>query len=180
MARAGDTLSLAGDELEDDELGAEDSASSSSSSAPKRKKRRGGDEAPGARTRRRHEGELRNRLELTLERIAEWLEGRGDLELAGVIREDSKAMIGGLVSLTRPLGWLRPPLIAVLSVVEPVLAFGRVLRILGGRLADRRARAREAAVVDWTALTDGELESAASAGYAEADAELARRRDLAG
>jgi hypothetical protein len=107
---------------------------------PKKKRARGGDEAPGARTRRRHEGELRGRLSDVFERLAEWLEGRGDAELAGIIREDSKAMVGGLVSLTRPAAWLRPPMLAALSVVEPVLAFGRVLRVLGGRWAERRAR----------------------------------------
>jgi hypothetical protein len=126
-----DSLDLTG-ELEPEEAEQEEPRT--------KKKPRGGDEAPGARTRRRHEGELRGRLGDVFERLAEWLEGRGDAELAGIIREDSKAMVGGLVSLTRPAAWLRPPMLAALSVVEPVLAFGRVFRVLGGRWVARRER----------------------------------------
>lgn len=98
------------------------------------------DEPSGARTRRRHNAELRERLGKVLERAAEWREARGDHELAAVLREDKQAIIGGLVSLTGPFLWLYGPLIAGLQVLEPVMAFGRVLRIMGVRMADRRAR----------------------------------------
>jgi len=83
---------------------------------------------------------LRGRLQAVFERLAEWLEGRGDEELAQAIREDAGAMTGGLVAATRPLAWLRQPLLLLLALAEPVLAFGRVGRILLTRWQARRER----------------------------------------
>jgi hypothetical protein len=123
-------LSLAGDEPAEPE----------EKPAGKSKKKRGGDEPSGARTRRRHDADVRGKLESVFERLAEWREGRGDIELAEIIREDAAAMTGGLVALTRPLEWLRGPLVFVLAIVEPALAFGRILRVVAGRWAERRAR----------------------------------------
>lgn len=88
----------------------------------------------------RVEAELVSRLDRTFDRIAKALEARDDTELAAVIRDDKEAMGQGLVSLTRSVKFLRSPLLMVLNLVEPVLAFGRVGRILYGRFADRQQR----------------------------------------
>ena len=133
------------------------------------KKRERGDrkheEAPGARTRRRHESEIRGRLSAVLETIADTLEARGDHELAGAIRDDGRAIVSGLVSVTRPIAWARPVILAGLGVAEPLLAFGRIGRIIGGRWADRRAaraqaRAEEAAgaIEPWCTCGAGEYQ----------------------
>lgn len=87
------------------------------------------------------EAELRERFQAVFARISESLEGRDDLELATAIREEAAAMSGGIVSLTRQFTALRAPLLALLALIEPILAFGRVGRILLGRLATRRAQA---------------------------------------
>jgi hypothetical protein len=97
----------------------------------------------GARTdtTRKAESELRGRLERTFDRIAEALEGRGDEELSSAISEDAKAMTSGLISLTRAITPLRAPLLILLALVEPLLAFGRVGRILLVRYQMRRVAA---------------------------------------
>lgn len=92
-------------------------------------------------TQEREGTELLSRLDRTFDRIALALEARGDAELADTIREDKTAMSQGLVSLTRSVKALRSPFLMLLNLVEPVLAFGRVGRILYVRLAERRARA---------------------------------------
>lgn len=98
------------------------------------------------RSQRRHRqkerqasGELNGRLLAIFERLADRFEGKGDLELADVIREDSRAMVGGLVSLTKRIPGAAAPILLVLGIVEPVLAFGRVFRLLASRWAYRRA-----------------------------------------
>lgn len=88
----------------------------------------------------RVETELVSRLHRTFDRIALALDSRGDEELAVVIREDAAAMTHGLVSLTRNLKVLRSPLLMALNLIEPVLAFGRVGRIMYGRFVARQAR----------------------------------------
>lgn len=86
------------------------------------------------------EAELMSRLGRTFDRIAKALDARGDDELAHAIREDSDAMSQGLVSLTSNVKLLRSPLLMSLNLIEPVLAFGRVFRILFGRWNARQAR----------------------------------------
>lgn len=86
------------------------------------------------------ETELLSRLERTFDRIVSALQDRDDVELATVIEEDKEAMSRGLVSVTRTVSWLRSPLIMSLNLVEPVLAFGRVTRILFLRFVERRQR----------------------------------------
>lgn len=113
------------DELEPD-TPVEDKPKRASSSSSRRKPRK--------------ESELQSRLAGCFERIAEALDERGDEEMAEIIREDGPIMSQGLVSLTRPLTALRTPLLVVIAVVEPVLAFGRIFRLLALRFADRRAR----------------------------------------
>lgn len=93
------------------------------------------------------ERELRGRLSDCFDRIAESVRQRGDDELADLLADDAAIMAQGLVSLTRPFRALRTPLLALVAIVEPALAFGRVVRLLAGRWADRRARAAEAAAM---------------------------------
>lgn len=88
----------------------------------------------------RVEAELTSRLSRTFDRIAKALEAREDYELASAIREDSEAMSQGLVSLTTNVKLLRSPLLMSLNLIEPVLAFGRVFRILFGRWNARQTR----------------------------------------
>ncbi len=93
--------------------------------------------------------EIASRLERTFDRIIEALEERDDTELATAMREDKAAMSRGMVSLTRNVTPLRGPLLMLLNLIEPLLAFGRVGKILVTRFAARRARVmaeREAAM----------------------------------
>lgn len=91
------------------------------------------------------EKDLRGRLSGCFDRIAATLDERGDEELAELVRQDAEVMSQGLVSLTRPFRALRTPLLAVIAVIEPALAFGRIARLLGGRWAERRAEQAAAA-----------------------------------
>lgn len=91
-----------------------------------------------ATTAQRIEDELLSRLDRTFDRIAEWRLSRGDEELATVISEDKGQMSHGLVSLTRLAPVVRTPLLMILNLLEPALAFGRVGRILAGRWVMRR------------------------------------------
>jgi len=90
--------------------------------------------------------ELHDRLMGAFQQVQEWREARDDEELATAIDEDKDKMSKGLVSLTHVIDPLRRPLLIFLGFVEPVLAFGRVGRILGGRfIAMRQARADDLA-----------------------------------
>lgn len=84
--------------------------------------------------------DLRDRLSACFYRIAEHLDAREDDELAEIIREDAEVMAAGLVSLTRPLKPVRTVVLVLAGVVEPLLAFQRILRVLGRRFAERRMR----------------------------------------
>lgn len=100
---------------------------------------------PSSQTRRtkaseRVETELLSRLMRVFDRIAKTLEARGDEELAHIVREDADAMCQGLASLTHSVKFLRSPLLMALNLVEPVLAFGRIIRVLYGRWLERQAR----------------------------------------
>lgn len=89
------------------------------------------------------ETELTNRLERLTNRLAESLEGRQDYELSAALREDAKAMTGSVVSLTTRFPPLRTPLLFVLGLAEPLVAFWRIARILLGRVAERRSSETE-------------------------------------
>lgn len=104
---------------------------------PKDRKPRGQSE----RSQRRNRADIRQRLETVLTRLADSLEGRGDEELATMIREDSRAMIGGLLSVTRRVPAAAGVIVAGLAVLEPLIAFGRVFRLLLRRAAERREAA---------------------------------------
>lgn len=83
---------------------------------------------------------LANRLGEAFSRLADQLEARDDQELADAIRQDSRAMSQGLVSLTRAVTFLRLPLLLFLGFLEPILAFWHVGSILFGRWVARRQR----------------------------------------
>lgn len=91
----------------------------------------------------KREGELKARILGTFDRIARALEERDDEELAIVFREDGSAMAQGLVSLTHNFVPLRKPLLFLLNGVEPLLAFGRLGRVLFGRARNWRLRKLE-------------------------------------
>jgi hypothetical protein len=86
-----------------------------------------------------NESDLKSRLTTVMGRIADAAEARGDDELAGTIRDDMDIMATGLVSLTRPLTALRTPLLLLLAIIEPVMAFSRIVRLMLGRAMTRRA-----------------------------------------
>lgn len=88
--------------------------------------------------------ELRGRLEEVFVRIADAADARGDTELADIVREDGPVMATGLVSLTRPVRALRTPIVMALGIVEPVMAFSRVARMMVYRFFDRRGATVEA------------------------------------
>lgn len=89
------------------------------------------------------QGDVGKRLGTIFERLAQSVEGRGDDELAGMIREDKEAMVGGLVSVTSKAPALAPGVLGVLAVLEPLIAFGRILRLLLRRAGERRGRGWE-------------------------------------
>lgn len=126
--------------------------------APARKSASSSKSRP-SRSAAKQEADLRERLVECFDRIAGALRTRGDEELAELIDEDAEVMAVGLVSMTRPLQVLRAPLLVVVAVVEPLLAFGRIGRVLLVRFAERRAIAQmqaEAAQQD----ADGEPQPA--------------------
>lgn len=88
---------------------------------------------------RERQGDVGKRLGTIFERLAQSVEGRGDEELASMIREDKDAMVGGLVSLTSRAPALAPGVLGALAVLEPLIAFGRILRLLARRAGERRA-----------------------------------------
>lgn len=97
---------------------------------------------PAARPTVTEDRDLRSRLSGIFDRIAESAEARGDSELAEVIREDTRVMATGLVSLTRPFKLLRAPVVMLLGIVEPVMAFSRITRLILDRLLEQRAEKR--------------------------------------
>jgi|SRR5215831_6599354 len=107
--------------------------------------------------------ELHNRIVESFERIQEWREARDDMELAQAIDEDKEKMAKGLVSVTHVLAPLRQPLVYFLGLLEPVLAFGRVTRILVTRWVNRRQE-RQADLAAAQAEWDAQHNSAAAPG----------------
>lgn len=95
----------------------------------------------GAQQRKQAATNLTTRLREAIDRVGVTIENRGDEELGGVIREDSGVMAGGLVNATRRVKSLRAPLLILLDVIEPVMAFGRAGGIVFRRIRDRRAMA---------------------------------------
>jgi hypothetical protein len=93
-------------------------------------------------------------------KLADQMLARGDEELAEALREERRPMAQGLVSLTATLTILRLPLVVVMSLIEPVLAFWRVGGLLFQRflvwrerriLAAQRAQAEQQTQAEWEA-----------------------------
>lgn len=94
------------------------------------------------------------RLNTAFTKLADQMAARGDDELAEALREERSAMSQGLVSLTSSIPFLRIPLVILLSLLEPVLAFARVGRILFYRFLtwrQRRIEEAQAAQAEWEA-----------------------------
>jgi hypothetical protein len=111
---------------------------------------------PGGRP-PRSETELESRLMRIIGRLADRREERDDLELADALREDGKAMADGVVNGTRQLPQFRIPVLLLLGIVEPLLAFGRVGGILLRRLQNRRLTQAEDAAAAAAASQDVEF-----------------------
>ena len=83
------------------------------------------------------------KLKETFSDIADWRDKKEDEELAEAIRESTDDMSKGLVALTRTVRWLRAPLGFAVNFIKPVLAFGKVGRILGERIVTARTARSE-------------------------------------
>lgn len=104
-----------------------------------------GSSSGGNKARDKENTSVAGRLNTALTKLADQMAARGDDELADAIRDERSAMSQGLVSLTSSIPVLRVPLVILLSLLEPVLAFWRVGRILFMRfLFWRQGRMEEA------------------------------------
>src|ERR1700727_437506 len=130
-----------------DELDLEHGGPVDSPAAERRRRRReraaeGGESKPktaaSVKAEERVATGIHSRFSRFLDRVAEWRDARDDDELARVVREDNDMMSQGVVSLTNSFNPLRGPVIMFLNIIEPVLAFGRVVRILISRWFAKR------------------------------------------
>lgn len=115
------------------------------------------------RREREWERDIRVRLERTQARLIEALEGREDFEMAAILKEDGRAMIGGLIYVCGNATWLRSPIITAMTIIEPLLAFGRTFKTLVGRWTARRLRIaeeRERAQWEYDAHQEAERQAA--------------------
>jgi hypothetical protein len=106
--------------------------------------------------------DLRGRLERPIARVAEWLAER-DPELSEVLREDGPKMaklLARAASHPKSPRWLVGAVEAAAGLLEPLDAFGRLLRLLAIRLRERRLRAREEAEAQ-------QAEEAPASGFAQ-------------
>lgn len=101
--------------------------------------------ARNAATQAKQEGELSGRIQEALTRIAVALENRSDgqSEMADALRQDGKKMSDAIVNVTRKVKVLRGPVLWVLTIIEPILAFGRVGRIALDKLVGWRGQRME-------------------------------------
>lgn len=86
------------------------------------------------------ENSLASQLVDAFGKLADQLQAREDDELATAIREEAEGMTVGLISATRIVPFFRKPLVLILGIAVPVLAFWRVGGILLRRELERRAR----------------------------------------
>lgn len=91
------------------------------------------------------QAKLRDNLETAFDRITKARVKAEDEELAQALLEDRDAMTDGLVGLTDHVPVVRQPLLLILGVLVPLLAFRRVGGILVGRLLSWRQRRMETA-----------------------------------
>lgn len=113
----------------------------------RRERRSGGSGGGGSSSSSRSRGSgnsddtsLVARLDTAFTKIADQIAARGDEELAEAIREERHPMSQGLVSLTATLTPLRWPLVVLMALIEPLLAFWRVGRLLLIRFIGWRER----------------------------------------
>jgi hypothetical protein len=97
-------------------------------------------------------------MDTAFSKIADQISARGDEELAEAIRDERHPMSQGLVSLTSTVAILRWPLIVIMALVEPLIAFWRVgrlllIRFLGWR--ERRIVAAQQQAAEWEAAQAG-------------------------
>lgn len=83
---------------------------------------------------------LVTQLDTAFSKLADQMAARDDEELAEALMDERHAMSQGMVSLTSGLPFLRPILVLVLALAEPILAFWRVGRILFYRFLSWRER----------------------------------------
>lgn len=144
-----------------DELDLERGDPSRAEARQRRRESRGSSSSSGGESKTaasKLDHELHERLVSSLDQVQEWREARDDMELAEAIGDDKQKMARGLVSLTHAVSPLRQPLLVFLGFVEPLLAFGRVGRILVGRWVERRqqhAADVAAAQAEWDAQNSG-------------------------
>lgn len=84
--------------------------------------------------------QLKPRVIEVIEALANNRQDRGDDELADALRHDENSMAGGIESLVRHVPGAKSPIMLILGVVEPVLAFGRIAGLLLRRIGMRRSR----------------------------------------
>lgn len=149
--------------MADDELDLTGGTPAESREERRRKRRSSRDSGSGSGgSSGSEDGEVKGRMDRCLDRIAKWRREKGDNELAEAIEEDRQQLTGGFVAITGSFPWLRMPLIHVLNLVEPLLAFGRVARILIGRAADRWRMRQVRRAADAVGMT---VEEYVAAGY---------------
>lgn len=102
---------------------------------------RGGSKSSSSKSgSQRSDTDLVSKLSAAFDRIADQLEIRGDDELATALHEDKQKLAQGIVSLTRAIKPFRTPLVILVAIIEPILAFWRVGSILARRAIERRER----------------------------------------
>lgn len=83
--------------------------------------------------------DLRTRLLNVIDRIIRAADARGDDELADTLKEDRDIIAQGIVSFTSgALAVFRIPILIVLAIVEPIMAFSRIGMLLFARLLGAR------------------------------------------
>lgn len=130
------------DEL-DLEKGDPDRAEEISARERRRRARRDGGSATsskGGNSQRTSTSDFRGQLGRVLEKLVEQREAVGDDELATALRDNKDPMVQGFASVTSSVPFLQTPFLLVLNLLEIVLAFGAVGRILVGRAIERRNR----------------------------------------
>lgn len=88
--------------------------------------------------------DFRSQLGRVLDKLVEQRDAVGDEELATALRDNKDPMVQGFVSVTSSVPFLQTPFLIVLNLLEIVLAFGVVGRILVGRAIERRQRRMQA------------------------------------
>jgi hypothetical protein len=84
------------------------------------------------------DAEIASRTRRVIRRMADRTASHGDDELATAMREDGPTIAQGVADITKVIIPLRAPLLILLAIIEPAIAFLRVGGILAARIARRR------------------------------------------